>query len=202
MKKPHLVGVTGGIGSGKTTVVNLFKEEFNIPVYIADVEAKRLMQEEASLIAEIKTLIGENAYRNGKLNRAHIAHIVFKDKAQLEALNAIVHPAVRKDFNRWAKSQKSPYVIYESALIFEYKQQQFFDDIILVTAPKELRIKRVQKRSGLSENDIKNRMKQQMPDKLKKNKVNYIIQNIKIDQIKDEILRINNNILSIINKKS
>lgn len=198
MKKPYLVGVTGGIGSGKTTVVNLFKD-LNVPVYIADEEAKRLMQEDNALVAEIKNVIGDDAYEDGQLNRSFISKMVFENTNKLNALNAIVHPAVRNDFRTWALKQNSPYVIYESALIFEYNQERFFDDIILVTAPKDLRINRVRNRSGLSKNDIKNRMKQQMDDKLKKDKVNYIIENININDLYKEIRIINDNILNKMN---
>jgi dephospho-CoA kinase len=194
MNKPRLVGVTGGIGSGKTTVVNLFKD-LGIPVYITDAEAKRLMQEDRNLVQDIKKKFGENAYKNDVLDKTYISKIVFDDSAKLKTLNAIVHPAVRRDFNLWALAQKSPYVIYESALIFEHDQQDLFDDIILVTAPENLRIERVKKRSGLSEIDIKSRMKQQMVDKFKKPKSKYIIENIIKKELKSIVNNINVNIL-------
>lgn len=195
MKKPLLVALTGGIGSGKTTVLNLFKDK-GVPCYIADEQAKRLMVEDSDIMMAIKNEFGKESYTSEqKLNTSFLSSEVFEDNKKLEKLNNIVHPAVRKHFNDWAKGQDSKFVIYESALIFEYNQQHFFDDIILITAPVEERIKRVEKRSGLSKNDIKNRIKRQMDDELKKNKVNYIIDNININNTIKEVNIIYNKIL-------
>jgi dephospho-CoA kinase len=196
MSKPYLVAITGGIGSGKTTVVNIF-QELGVPAYIADERAKSLMENDKGMIEKIKNLFGEQSYIDGKLNRSFISEMVFGDKAKLQKLNNIVHPAVRENFELWAKQQKAQYVIYESALIFQHDQESFFDDIILITAPEDERIKRVKKRSGLDENDIKKRINQQMPDKLKKEKVNHIIDNVNIYELKDIVNKIN---LKILNK--
>jgi dephospho-CoA kinase len=187
MKKPLLVALTGGIGSGKTTVLNMFKEK-GVPCYIADVEAKRLMAENPSLIEAIKNEFGEEAYtKEQNLNTSFLSSVVFNSDKKLEILNSIVHPAVKIDFRDWAKQQNSVFVIYESALVFEYNQQLNFDCIILVTAPIEERIMRVMKRSGLTKNDIKNRIKKQMDDNLKKPHSKYIIDNINIYDTKQEV---------------
>ena len=195
MSQPLKVAITGGIGSGKTTVLNNFKQ-YGIPTYIADEEAKRLMQEDDKLILSIKETFGEASYdENGNLNKSYLADKVFQDAKQLQKLNDLVHPAVRKDFQKWLNTQKSPYVIYESALVFEHGQQDLFDIIILITAPIQMRIKRIKKRNNWTEKDIKNRMDKQLDDNFKKNKVDYIINNINISENKEQVSKINNKIL-------
>lgn len=197
MNKPLKVGVTGGMGSGKTTVVNHFKD-LKIPIYIADEEAKKLMQCNKKLIADIKSSFGENTYKDdGTLNKTYLASQVFGKPKQLEKLNSLVHPIVRKHFQSWTAEQDTHYVIYESALIFEHNQQNMFDFLILVTAPKHLRIKRIKKRNNWSENDIKNRMKHQIDDFLKKKYVNFIIENIDKKLIKEEVVKINTILMKI-----
>ena len=196
MSQPLKVAITGGIGSGKTTVLNYFKE-YGIPTYIADEQAKRLMQEEDKLIMSIKEKFGEASYdENANLNKSYLADRVFQDAKQLQKLNDLVHPAVRKDFQNWLNTQKSPYVIYESALVFEHGQQDLFDVIILVTAPIQMRINRIKNRNNWTEKDIKNRMDKQIDDNFKKNKVDYIIENINIKDTKEQVFKINNKILS------
>lgn len=201
MKKPIVVGITGGIGSGKSTVVNVFKQ-LNVPVYIADIKAKYLMQNNTKLVSHIKEKFGDQSYnKNGTLNNAYLSNIVFNDSQQLKSLNDIVHPVVRKDFKAWLEKQTSDYVLYESALIFEHQQQERFDCIILVTAPKEERIKRVKKRDSCSTDDVKKRMSKQLDDEIKKKEADLIIENIEISQIKEKVNRINAKILKNIHKK-
>jgi len=196
MKKPLVIGITGGIGSGKSTVVNMFKQ-LNVPAYIADIKAKYLMQTNQKLIRSIKKYFGNEAYnKNDKLNKAYLSQIVFNDSKKLKTLNSLVHPAVREDFNIWLSYQNSDYVVYESALIFEQNQEDNFDYIILVTAPKKIRIKRVKERDNISEDDIKKRMNKQMDDKLKIKKADYIINNINIYDLKKNIVKINDKILN------
>jgi len=198
MKSPLKVGVTGGIGSGKTTVVNFFKS-LNVPAYIADKEAKRLMNQDLKLINAIKNNFGEKAYTDGsRLNNEFLAKIVFQNPNKLKQLNALVHPAVRKDFKEWIKEQNHPYIIYESALIFEHNQQNNFDFLILVTLAEQDRIKRVMKRNKIPEKEVKKRMKFQIEDNIKKDRVNYIIDNIDINKTKGEVSKINKEILRII----
>lgn len=199
MKEPRMVALTGGIGSGKTTVLNYFKDR-GVPCFIADEEAKKIMTEDRLIVNAIKNEFGEKAFtEENQLNTAYLASEVFSDEDKLEKLNNIVHPAVRDHFNCWVKQQNAPFIIYESALVFENNQEYFFDDIILVTAPVEERIKRIKKRSGLSETDIKKRMSRQMNDNLKTEKATYIIKNIEIRELKDKTNNIYNKILNKIN---
>jgi len=196
-KQPLIVGVTGGIGSGKTTVIKAF-EALGVPSYIADERAKEIMNEDKVLIQHIKDNFGEDTYENGQLHPARLANIVFKDKKALKLLNSLVHPAVRKDFNTWHKKQVSTVVVYESALIFEHAQEQSFDYIILVTAPIELRIERVVKRNKTTKEEVLKRINNQMPDEEKAKKSDFIIKNLNNSNYKKEI----NNIYAKINKKT
>jgi dephospho-CoA kinase len=202
MNKPRIVALTGGIGSGKTTILKLFKEK-GVPCYIADEQAKKLMVENHNVIASVKNEFGEDAYnKEGQLNTNYLASQVFSNKQKLEKLNSIVHPAVRSHFIDWVKEQTFQFVIYESALVFENHQEESFDDIILVTAPVKERIKRVIKRNGISKDDIKKRMNRQMDDNLNINKATYIINNIKYKDLKYKVDIIYREILNKINKKS
>ncbi|CAM3488719.1 dephospho-CoA kinase [Zobellia roscoffensis] len=190
------VGLTGGIGSGKTTVAKMF-QELGVPCYNSDEQAKYLMQKSPQLIREIKGLLGDEAYVSGELDRAYISQQVFNNKELLEKLNAIVHPAVRRDFVNWANQQKSDYVIQEAAIIFEIGSQDFYDCIVLVTAPKEIRIDRVMKRDASSTAEsIETRMKNQWDDTKKIEASNYVIQNDNIEQTKVQVLDVHRDILN------
>ncbi|NPA37244.1 MAG: dephospho-CoA kinase [Chlorobi bacterium] len=169
------VGVTGGIGSGKTTVCRIF-EVLGIPVYYADVRAKQLYREDKEVMQAVKKLFGDDIYRNGKLDRAEVAKRVFNNKELLQRLNAIVHPAVEKDFNSWSVQFRDvPFVVKEAAILFENGGYKKLDFNILVTAPEELRIKRVTKRDGISEEQVKDRIKNQWPDDKKIPLADYVI---------------------------
>ncbi len=173
------VGITGGIGSGKTTVCKIF-ETLGIPVYYADDRAKALMVEDEKLITNIKNLFGEEAYLpDGELNRKHIADIAFHNPLKLKELNAVVHPAVLEDGNRWHAEQKdAPYTLKEAALIFESDSYQHLDKIITVFAPQNVRLERVLLRGGnLTKEDIEARMSKQLPEEEKMKRANFIIYN-------------------------
>ena len=173
------VGITGGIGSGKTTVCKIF-ETLGIPVYYADDRAKALMTEDEKLIAAIKNIFGEEAYLpDESLDRKHIADIAFHNPLKLKELNAIVHPAVLEDGNRWHAQQKdAPYTIKEAALIFESDSYKNLDKIITVFAPQNVRLERVILRGGnLSKEDIEARMAKQLPEEEKMKRANFIIYN-------------------------
>lgn len=184
-----IIGLTGGIGSGKTTVLNFFKE-FNIPVYISDIEAKKLMHTSIEVMDKIKNLFGEKAYLHSELNRAYIASIVFGNKEKLKLLNEIVHPAVHNDFKEFLKKQKAPYVIYESALLFENNSESQFDKIVLVVSPMQLRIDRIMKRDNSSIADIQVRISNQLSDEKKIDRADYIISNINRDDTKNEVAKL------------
>lgn len=193
-QSPKIVGITGGIGSGKTSVLRKF-EAIGVPVYIADERAKQLMHTEG-IKEKIILLFGQEAYTSqGLLNRTYLADKVFANSSRLKELNAIVHPAVREDFLNWVKKQNCEYVIYESALIFEHHQEANFDVIILVTAPLEQRIQRVIKRNKISREEVLKRINNQLPDEEKAIKSNIVInnadkmlKNIDIIEISDKII--------------
>ena len=185
-----VVGLTGGIGSGKTFVSELFSK-LGVPVYISDKKAKKLMHTDKKLIHSITKLFGKKAYVNNNLNREYIASKVFTDKKLLEKLNAIVHPAVANDFNKWKAKQNSKFVIKEAAILFETGSYKTCDKIILVTAPEAIRIERVRKRDNVTERTVKDRMNNQWPDNQKKMLSDYVINNINRKETEDIVLKIN-----------
>ncbi len=162
--KKHIVGLTGGIGSGKTTVAKIF-ESYQIPVFYADNAAKYLMQNHSELKQQIIQLFGQQAYVSGKLNRKFIAAQVFGNSAKLNELNALVHPAVAQYFKQWTKAQNSKVVIKEAAILIESGSYKDCDEIIVVTAPETLRVQRITMRDHTSENEVKQRMQHQLTDK-------------------------------------
>ena len=173
----YTIGLTGGIGSGKTTVARIF-ECLGIPVYYADIEAKNLIYRNTKLKGQLKNLLGKQAYhRNGRPNRQYIASKIFTEKALLKSMNAIVHPVVKEDFILWTKRQDSAYVIEESAIIFEIKGQSHFDKVIIVTAEQSIRIGRIIQRDKTSKKAILDRMKNQLSDEIKIPLADYVIHN-------------------------
>lgn len=172
-----LIGLTGGIGSGKSFVASLFKG-MGIPVYDSDVAAKFLMNNDPELKESIIDLLGEEAYRESGLDRSFVADKVFGNEALLYKLNAVVHPAVKKHFFRWVEDQDAPYVIQETALIFENQLQNRYDGVILVTAPEEVRIERVMNRDRQTREDVLERMNHQMKDEKKVQLSDFTIVNI------------------------
>ena len=182
------VGLTGGIGSGKSTVAAIF-ETLGIPVYYADKEAKRLMIEDEGLIQSIKNLLGEESYINGILNREYIAAIVFNDPKKLEQLNQLIHPLTVSDSLNWMSQQTTPYAIKEAALIFESKSESHLDVIICVSSPESLRIKRVMERDGINEDAVRQRMSRQMSEEEKIKKCDFIITNDEINLLTPQVIR-------------
>jgi len=190
-----VVGLTGGMGSGKSTVAKMFME-LGVPVYDSDKEAKMLMQTSGPSRKAICDLLGAEAYtKAGLLNRGYIAQRVFEDRALLDQLNAIVHPAVRTHFKEWARAQKAPYIIQETALLFENGLTENYDVVILVTAPKEIRIKRVMERDASPREAIVARMRNQWEDGMKKKGSDYIIENVDLQKTKAKIKDINSALL-------
>ena len=168
-------GVTGGIGSGKTTVCKIL-EVFGVPVYYADVRAKQLYAESSTVKRKVKELFGDDIYFSGELNRAEVAKRIFNDKELLQKLNAIVHPAVEEDFKEWAEKHKNaPFVVKEAAILFENGGYKKLDFNILLTAPEDLRIKRVVKRDGIPEEQVKARIRNQWPDEKKIPLADFVI---------------------------
>lgn len=191
------VGLTGGIGSGKTTVANLFME-LGIPVYIADTEAKRLMHTSKVIKRKLLEEFGEKAYIKNKLNRAFLSNIVFNDKKKLAAINKIVHPSVANSFKRWLNKQDSAYAIQENAILFESNSTDKFDIIITVIAPIKDKIDRVMKRDHVTKEEVLARMDNQISDKEKIKKSNFVIENQDINLTKNEVSKIHKLILKSI----
>ena len=180
---PNIVGITGGIGSGKTRIVELF-ESLGVPCYIADREAKRLMNEDADVKKAIIGLFGNEAYASGILDRTLLGNIVFTQPQKLNALNAIVHPAVAKDFKNWVDNQHYPYVIKEVAILFETGGYKQVDKTLLITAPEEKRIARVMQRDASSKKSIIDRMQNQWSDDKKIPLADFVIENSVWEQTK------------------
>lgn len=171
------IGITGGIGSGKTFICKMF-EELGVPVYYADERAKYLMNHQEEVIEAIKSAFGENAYQNGMLNRPVLAENVFSNKENLQKLNNIVHPAVFKDTQQWvAQHQDAPFILKEAALLFETGTYNQFDKNILITAPADVRIVRVMERDKVSKEQVEARMKNQLSDAEKMELADFIINN-------------------------
>lgn len=171
------IGITGGIGSGKSTVCRLFAER-GIAVYDSDTEAKRLMRDDASLRARIAERFGPEAYRDGELDRAYLAGAVFGHPEALADLNAIVHPAVIADFEAWAKRQAGDYVVLESAILFEAGLERHVDRTVAVMAPLELRIERTCRRDGCSADAVRRRIAAQLDDDTLHARADYTLVNI------------------------
>lgn len=187
-----IIGLTGGIGSGKTTLAT-YMESLGIPVFIADDEAKKLMQS-AEVVAVIKTNFGEAIFDNGQLNRQELAAIVFSNPEKLNLLNSIIHPAVKKQFGNWLDQyQSEPFVVYEAAILFESGSYKNCDYIITITAPLEDRITRVMQRDNSSRNQVLDRINAQWTDEQRIAKSNYMVDNSDAQLAKsniDKILKI------------
>ena len=171
------VGVTGGIGSGKTLVCSVL-EKLGVSVYYADEEARRLMNSNSVLREGIIQLLGPEAFRNGKLNRKYVGSRIFGDRTLLEKLNSLVHPVVREDYRNWVEScQGVPYVVEEAAILFESGANRFLDLTALVYAPSELRIQRVMERDGVTREEVRRRMAHQMDEEEKRTLADEVIIN-------------------------
>jgi dephospho-CoA kinase len=184
-----IIGLTGGIGSGKTTIANYFKS-FGIPLYIADDEARKIMQS-LEITEAIKNVFGDTIFENEKLNREELAKIVFNNPEKLEKLNKIVHPAVKKHFEQWLlQHAAAPYVIYEAAILFESGSYKNCDLIITVTAPVESRIQRVIERDKTTRELVLKRINAQWTDEQRISKSDFIIENTSIETTKLEVVKI------------
>ena len=191
------VGLTGGIGSGKTTIANLFALHFSIPIYIADTKAKELVANNKQLQQEIVTLLGEEAFVEGRYNTAFVAQEVFSNKEKLDKLNAIIHPYVQQDFLQWKQYQQAPYVIKEAAILFESGSYRDCDFIIMVTAPLEERIERVMLRDKIDRETVEKRIKNQWNDEKKIELSTFVIENREIDKNLDKIEIIHSKIVKM-----
>ena len=182
----YKVGVTGGIGSGKSTVTRML-ESMGVAVYLSDDRAKELMVHDGALRERIAARFGADAYVDGELNRRYLSERVFSNGEELAALNAIVHPAVMDDFDRWAEEQESPYVVIESAILFEAGLEGRVDCVVSVLAPRELRIERAMARDGVVREDVERRIANQMSDDERTNRSKYAIVNIILEELEEDV---------------
>lgn len=191
------VAITGGIGTGKTTISNMFLDK-GVPVFNSDEIAKEIMNTNSLLKNEIVTAFGDKVYDKNRLNKEYLSDAIFNNETLLKKINAIVHPYVADEFNSWIEEQDSKYIIYESAIIFENQAEDFFDKIICVTASEEDVISRVMKRNNFSVDKIKSIINKQLPNDAKIQKSDYVIENINISKLSDKVLEIHNDIMGSI----
>lgn len=186
-----VVGLTGGIGSGKSTIARLFAA-LGVAVYDSDTEAKKLINTSAEIKKRIVEVFGAEAYAEGVYNRAYMADIVFRNPDKLAELNSIVHPVLADDFNQWVALQTSPYVIKEAAILFESGSYKNCDFIITVTAPETLRISRCMSRDGSTEAQVRARMAQQWTDAQRIALSDAVIENINLEETEKRVRELNN----------
>jgi len=192
------LGITGGIGSGKTSVCKVFNV-LGIPVFSADPEAREIMDNDRNIRRAINEIVGKNIYPGGKLNRMELASLIFNDRDLLEKVNSLVHPVVFEHFNRWAEKQTTPYVIMEAAILFESGASKLVDRVATIVAPVDERISRVTRRNKLNRDQVMERIKNQMTDDQRIKMSDYVINNSENDMIIPVILRINEDLLTHLN---
>ncbi|HTB99281.1 MAG TPA: dephospho-CoA kinase [Ferruginibacter sp.] len=190
------VGITGGMGSGKSTVAKVF-ETLGIPVFYADTRAKILMDENEELKEKIQENFGKDTYVYGKLDRKHLSSIIFNDSKKLALLNSFVHPATIKDADDWMKQQKTHYAIKEAALIFESGAQEYLDYVIGVYSPTTIRIQRVIKRDNITAEEVKLRMNKQIDEEIKMRLCDFVITNDEQKLLIPQVLKIHEELMQI-----
>ena len=193
------VGITGGIGSGKSTVAKIF-EVFGIPVYYADAAARRLMNEDMEIKKNLIEHFGSESYKDEKLNRSYIASIVFNNKEKLELLNLLTHPATIRDANEWMKKQNAPYTLKEAALIFESGSSEHLDFVIGVYTPAPLRIQRIMQRDKITREEVQQRMNRQINDEIKMRLCDAVIINDEQQLVIPQVLALHRILIDRIKK--
>lgn len=189
-KEKIIIGITGGIGSGKSTVAKLFEQK-GIPVYYSDDRAKALMNENIEVIDQLKTEFGEEVYKNGHLDRAYLASMTFSNPEKLIKLNAIVHPAVFRDNEEWTKAQHSPIVMKEAAIMIESGSYRLLDELIVVSANEAVRIQRVLERDNTSREAVEARINNQLSEEERLKYADYIIENnLGLTELAQEVERV------------
>ena len=194
------VGLTGGIGSGKSTVAKIF-EAMGIPVYYADLEAKKLMNQEGDLKNNLILHFSEACYKNGQLDRAYLASQVFNDSEKLALLNSLVHPATHQHANSWFTKQQAPFALKEAALIFESGAQEYLDFVIGVKAPKPLRILRSMKRDSSTKKQVLERMEKQLDEEIKMRLCDFVIINDDREALLPQVLNLYNKLTEMATSK-
>lgn len=195
------LGVTGGIGSGKTSVCRVFSV-LGIPVFSADNEAREVMDIDTSIMLRINTIAGKNLYSSGNLDRSELAKLIFNNSRLLEKVNSLIHPVVFSRFREWVKRQDAPYVIMEAAILFESGADKIVDRIMTVVAPVEQRIERVIRRNMLTSDQVMERMRNQLDDEIRIQRSDYVVRNSENDMIIPAILKIHGELLQQVNKSN
>ena len=190
------IAVTGNMGCGKTTICQIMENK-GVPVYYSDVHAKQLMNQNESLMNSIKDRFGKETYHDGMLNRKWIASIVYNDANSLNDLNNLVHPVVQKDYLNWLSQQTKDIVAYESAILIEHGNQGNFDVVILVQCPEKIRSERIQKRDGLTLDEVQARTRFQWQEEEKIKYADYLIENTSLEEAKQQL----STVISSIRKK-
>ncbi|MBS1763195.1 MAG: dephospho-CoA kinase [Bacteroidetes bacterium] len=190
------VGLTGGMGSGKSTVAKIF-QILGVPVYFADIEAKRIINTDPKIQKEITSYFGEKSFVGGKLNKQYISANIFSDRARINHLNSIIHPATIRDANDWMAKQTFPYAIKEAALIFEAGSEVYLDNVIGVSSPLPLRLKRIQSRDNLAVDEILLRMSNQMDEDLKMQQCDFVIYNDEENMLIPQVLELHSKLLQL-----
>lgn len=196
-----IVGLTGGIGSGKTTVAKIF-EFLGVPVYEADAFSKTIIDTDKELQGKLVKLLGEDILAQGKIIRPKMAELIFGNKDLLQKANNLIHPAVGRHFKNWYTDQSFPYVIKEAAILFESGSYTSCDKIVVVAAPKEMRIERVMDRSKMSREEVEARMNNQWPQEQKLEKADYIVTNDLTESVIKQVINIHENIIHAANSGS
>lgn len=192
MKK---IGITGGIGSGKTYVSEVF-QSLGISIFYADLQAKKLMTSSGKLIKLLKEEFGNDIYKDKNLDKEKLSSIVFSNPEKLQKLNSLIHPAVKEEFNNWCNIQTSPYIIKEAAILFESNSHLELDLVICVSAPLDLRIKRLLKRNNFSEKEITKRIENQISQEEKEKLSDYIIVNDEKNLLLPQIIKIHEQLIN------
>jgi len=198
IKRLMKLGVTGGIGSGKTSVCRVFNV-LGIPVYSADNEARKIMDDDVEIISGINKIVGKNLYPEGNLDRMELATLIFNDPSLLSKVNSLVHPVVFEHFKKWTEIQDTPYVIMEAAILFESGAANLVDRIATVVAPVEERISRVTSRNRLSREQVMQRIRNQIDDDARIRMSDYVINNSENEMIIPVILKIHEDLINHLN---
>lgn len=193
------LGITGGIGSGKTTVCKTFKV-LGVPVFSADEEGRVIMDTNTRLKKDLNKLVEEDLYTSGELDRRRLASIIFNDSEMLNKVNNLVHPLVFESYRKWCMQQKSDYVIFESAILFEAEAEEHVDKILAVIAPLEERVKRVMERNKMSRQQVMERVQNQISDDEMIKRSDYQVNNADTEMIIPQVLEIHKEILHYLNK--
>ena len=195
------IGLTGGMGSGKSTVAKIF-EALNIPVFYADDESKQILETNSGVKEKLSNHFGAELFANGELNRPFLAAQIFNNQEALAFVNSVMHPAVAERFLEWSTEQQAPYCLKEAAILFETGSYKELDKTILVVADKNLRVKRVRKRNSWSRDEVLARMKNQWEDREKEPLADFVIYNNEKEMLTPQILKIHEDLIRAANAKS